>query len=173
MLLRSAIRPFAVPSIAKCVPITRARTSLHRPMLVAFGLSLSLPFFQSRSVIRLDTSPTAEFSTTSYTHSRDAKKPVLKEGKLNPAAVKQISFGAILGLGAGLLLSAFSRSLTLLIGLGIVVSQYAARKGYNFIPVDRLQRTFKNINLRSAINDNLAFKFSFGLMFALSAFGEF
>lgn len=95
-------------------------------MLVAFGLSLSLPFFQSRSVIRLDTSPagqSAEFSSTSYSHSRDAKKPVLKEGKLNPAAVKQISLGAILGLGAGLLLSAFSRSLTLLIGLGIVVSQ--------------------------------------------------
>jgi hypothetical protein len=39
--------------------------------------------------------------------------------------------------------------------------------------VERLQRTFTNINLRSAINDNLAFKFSFGLMFALSAFGEF
>jgi len=31
----------------------------------------------------------------------------------------------------------------------------------------------KNINLRSAINDNVAFKISFGLMFALTAFGEF
>lgn len=51
--------------------------------------------------------------------------------------------------------------------------QYAARRGYNFIPVERLQRYFKNINVRSAINDNVAFKISFGLMFALTAFGEF
>lgn len=51
--------------------------------------------------------------------------------------------------------------------------QIAARKGYNVIPVDRLQRYVKGINLRSAINDNVAFKISFGLMFALAAFGEF
>jgi len=53
------------------------------------------------------------------------------------------------------------------------IRQYAARKGYNIIPVDRLQRYVKNINLRSAVNDNVAFKISFGLMFALAAFGEF
>jgi hypothetical protein len=97
-------------------------------------------------------------------------------------------------LGAGVLLAAFSRSLTLLVGLGIVVwqvsiqylyareiqagtdnvwPQYAARKGYNFIPVERMQRYVKNVDLRSAVNDNIAFKVSFGLMFALAAFGEF
>ena len=36
-----------------------------------------------------------------------------------------------------------------------------------------MQRHVKNIDLRSAINDNVAFKISFGLMFALTAFGEF
>ena len=51
--------------------------------------------------------------------------------------------------------------------------QYAARKGYNIIPVDRVQGYVKGVNLRSAINDNIAFKISFGLMFALAAFGEF
>jgi hypothetical protein len=51
--------------------------------------------------------------------------------------------------------------------------QWAARKGYNIIPVDRLQGYVKGVNLRSAINDNVAFKISFGLMFALAAFGEF
>jgi hypothetical protein len=50
--------------------------------------------------------------------------------------------------------------------------QYAARKGYNFIPVERLQGYVRGVNLRSAINDNVAFKISFGLMFALAAFGE-
>lgn len=51
--------------------------------------------------------------------------------------------------------------------------QVAARKGYNVLPVERVQRYVKGINLRSAINDNVAFKISFGLMFALAAFGEF
>lgn len=54
-----------------------------------------------------------------------------------------------------------------------VYSQYAARSGYNIIPIERLQRYVKGINLRSAINDNVAFKISFGLTFALAAFGEF
>ena len=176
-----------------------------RPLLIAFGLSI--PLFSPRPVTTLDASPasSASFSSSPYTHSRDARTPLTKDGRtLNPAAVKQISLGSILGLGAGLLLSAFSRSLTLLLGLGIVVwqvrfhtnpsgssvsplssnpfatrtkltnmcKQYAARKGYNFIPVERLQGYVRGVNLRSAINDNVAFKISFGLMFALAAFGE-
>jgi hypothetical protein len=36
-----------------------------------------------------------------------------------------------------------------------------------------MQRYVKGVDLRSAINDNVAFKISFGLMFALTAFGEF
>ncbi|KAK5084871.1 hypothetical protein LTR70_007813 [Exophiala xenobiotica] len=63
--------------------------------------------------------------------------------------------------------------LVLVVGVGVVVVQYAARRGYNIIPVERLQSRFRGINLRSAINDNAAFKISFGLMFALTAFGEF
>ncbi|KAJ9503436.1 hypothetical protein LTR99_002196 [Exophiala xenobiotica] len=179
MLLRTAIRPSTFRSIAKSIPATPVRSAFNRPVAIAFGLSLgATPFLHPRTTARLDTSPSspqaAEFSTTPYTHSRDARTPLTKDGRsLNPAAVKQISLGAILGLGAGVLLSAFSRMLTLIIGLGIVIWQYAARKGYNFIPVDRMQRHMKNINLRSAINDNVAFKISFGLMFALTAFGEF
>ena len=176
-----------------------------RPLLIAFGLSI--PLFSPRPATTLDASPasSASFSSSPYTHARDARTPLTKDGRtLNPAAVKQISLGSILGLGAGLLLSAFSRSLTLLLGLGIVVwqvcfhttscgaflglylpissqttkkliymcKQYAARKGYNFIPVERLQGYVRGVNLRSAINDNVAFKISFGLMFALAAFGE-
>jgi len=36
-----------------------------------------------------------------------------------------------------------------------------------------MQRYAKGVNLRSAIYDNAAFKISFGLMFALTAFAEF
>ena len=122
MLLRTAIRP------AIALPLSRG--ILSRPALIAFGLSISVPFLQPRPVVRLDTSPysppsdSAPFSSSPYSHSRDAKTPLTKDGRtLNPAAVKQISLGAILGLGAGVLVSAFSTSLTLLIGLGIVLSQ--------------------------------------------------
>lgn len=184
MILRPLARSsFSLPSIYKSAASFSSRTALKRPVLVAFGLTTaSYPFLSpSSSIIRYDTSPAADFSTSqspSYSHSRDAKTPLTKTNPdgsktLNPAAIKQISLGSILGLGAGLILSAFSTSLTFLIGLGIVVWQVAARKGYNFIPVEKVQRYFTNVDVRSAINDNLAFKISFGLMFALSAFGEF
>ena len=35
-----------------------------------------------------------------------------------------------------------------------------------------MQKYAKNIDLRSAVQDNAAFKLSFGLMFALSAFAQ-
>jgi hypothetical protein len=41
------------------------------------------------------------------------------------------------------------------------------------VPVERVQRYVQGIDLRSAINDNVAFKISFGLMFALASFGNF
>jgi hypothetical protein len=178
MILRPfASSSFSFPSIYKFVRPFSSRAALKRPVMVAFGLTASLPLLHSSSVIRLDSSPysppNADFSSSPYSHSRDAKTPLTRDGKsLNPAAVKQISLGSILGLGAGLLVSAFSTSLTLFLGLGIVAWQLAARRGYNFIPVERLQRYFTSIDLRSAINDNVAFKISFGLIFALTAFGD-
>lgn len=39
--------------------------------------------------------------------------------------------------------------------------------------MERVQKYVKGVNLRAAINDNAAFKISFGLMFALTALGEF
>jgi uncharacterized membrane protein (Fun14 family) len=156
---------------------SHSTTFLHRtrPFIVAFGFSL--PFLTpSRSITQYDISPgaTSPLPPSSYSYSRDAKTPLTKDGRtLNPAAVRQISLGSILGLGAGLLLSAFSRTLTLLLGLGIVVWQYAAQKGYNILPVDRVQKYVQGVNMRSAVYDNVAFKVSFGLMFALASFGEF
>jgi hypothetical protein len=45
--------------------------------------------------------------------------------------------------------------------------------GINLVPYRQLQGYVKNVDLRSAVQDNAAFKLSFGLMFALSAFAEF
>ncbi len=53
-----------------------------------------------------------------------------------------------------------------------MVDKYLASKGYNVIPTARIQRYVKGIDLRSAIEDNVAFKLSFGLTFALASFAE-
>lgn len=77
------------------------------------------------------------------------------------------------GLIAGLSISVFSKPLTLLIGLLIVGVQTAESYGIHVVPYKRMQDYFTNIDMRSAVQDNMAFKISFGALFALSAFAEF
>lgn len=50
--------------------------------------------------------------------------------------------------------------------------KFAATRGYNIIPTSRLQKYVKSIDLRSALEDNVAFKLSFGATFMLAAFAE-
>ena len=74
---------------------------------------------------------------------------------------------------AGLSISVFSKPLVVLIGLLIAGVQTAESYGLHLIPYRQMQGYVKGIDLRSAVQDNVAFKVSFGLMFALSAFAEF
>lgn len=55
----------------------------------------------------------------------------------------------------------------------LIFAQYLASRGYNVIPTTRIQRYVKGIDLRSAIEDNVAFKLSFGLTFALASLASF
>lgn len=55
----------------------------------------------------------------------------------------------------------------------LIFAQYLASKGYNVIPTTKLQRYVKGIDLRSAVEDNVAFKLSFGLTFALASLASF
>jgi len=155
---------------------------LLRPLLrpqtlgLGLGLGLSLVTLQHRQAIRLDTAASNPpiFSSSSY--SRTAKTPVLDRrspGGLNPKAVRQVSSGSIIGLCAGLAVSTFSTSLAIILGLLIVGTQWASSYGINIIPTARLQRYFKNVDVRSAVQDNVAFKISFGMTFALAAFMKF
>ncbi len=48
-----------------------------------------------------------------------------------------------------------------------------ASMGINVIPTTRLQQYAKGIDVRSAIEDNAAFKLSFGMTFALASLAEF
>ena len=88
-------------------------------------------------------------------------------------------------------MSMFSKTLAMLFGLlvfgvqvccsarhneGVMIAhhaQYLASHGYNVLPTTRIQRYVKGIDLRSAIEDNVAFKLSFGLTFALASLGSF
>jgi hypothetical protein len=56
----------------------------------------------------------------------------------------------------------------------VVGVQYASSKlGINIIPYNRLQRYVGGIDLKSAVQDNVALKMSFGLTFAMAGFMSF
>ncbi|KAA6412217.1 MAG: Heme peroxidase [Lasallia pustulata] len=153
---------------------------LRRPLLspLTLGLGFGLTTLYAAYSLQLhrpqrllcDTSPTLSGSFRTY--QQDAKVPVVKNGRPNPAAYKQISSGSIIGLMGGLAVSTFSKTLAFVFGLFVFGVQFAATKGYNIIPTSRLQKYFKSIDLRSALEDNVAFKLSFGATFMLAAFAE-
>jgi len=106
-------------------------------------------------------------------YKNNAKTPIVKDGRWNRDALKQISAGSILGLVGGLAVSAFSKPLALLIGLLVFGVQFLETRGIHLIPRERIQSYFKNVNVRSAIQDNVAFKLAFGTTFALAGFAQF
>ncbi|RDW70212.1 hypothetical protein BP5796_08609 [Coleophoma crateriformis] len=147
---------------------------LFRPALgLGLGLSISAFHLAHQRPLRMDSGAVSSpaFSTESY--RRNAKSPVFSNGTLNPKAVRQISSGSIIGLCAGLVVSTFSKSLALLLGLLVVGVQVASSYGINLLPYNRLQKYVTSIDLRSAVQDNVAFKVSFGSTFALAAFMQF
>jgi len=65
-------------------------------------------------------------------------------------------------------------SLTLLSQLLILTSKQFAESqlGVSLLPYNRLQRYFTSIDLRSAMQENVAFKLAFGATFALTGFAQ-
>ena len=113
--------------------------SFFRPQTTTLGLGLGLSLACYRTIshrrpILLDGS-----SLSKESYRQNAQTPILRQGRLNSAAVRQMSSGSIIGrvtlhplttnivelmltegLCTGLLVSTFSRSLALLIGLLVV-----------------------------------------------------
>ena len=77
-----------------------------------------------------------------------------------------------IGLVAGLGLSVFSKPLVLIIGLLVAGVYTLENYGIHIVPYRQLQGYVKGVDVRSAVQDNLAFKISAGTMFALSAFAQ-
>ncbi|KAI9805106.1 MAG: hypothetical protein M1825_000940 [Sarcosagium campestre] len=148
---------------------------LHSPLglSLTFSTAFATKTLLSPSPLQLlhcDSSRGASSSTSDWSYKRTAQTPVFKDGRPNPMAYRQISSGSILGLAAGLAVSTFSKTLALLLGLAVCIVQFAASRGIHIIPYKRLQSYVSGVDLRSTLEDNVAFKISFGLTFALAAF---
>ncbi|KAF2847225.1 hypothetical protein T440DRAFT_471137 [Plenodomus tracheiphilus IPT5] len=154
---------------------------LRRTLLLSTPLILSAPlltqhFRQKAHLISCDgPDPLTKITqdlTSGYTS--EAQTPILTQsGAVNPRAIRQISMGSILGVLGGLGISVFSKPLAILIGLGVLLLQFVESRGIHIIPYSYFQRRFQSANVKSIVRDNVAFKLSFGLTFALAAFAEF
>lgn len=89
--------------------------------------------------------------------------------------------------------STFSKPLALLIGLLVLgnqvcyrlflfstislltesIFQFLESRGIHIIPYNKIQQYAKGIDVRSSLQDNVAFKLSLGTTFVLAAFAEF
>ncbi|OJJ44835.1 hypothetical protein ASPZODRAFT_18394 [Penicilliopsis zonata CBS 506.65] len=97
----------------------------------------------------------------------------MRTGLLNASTMRQVSLGSVLGLMVGVGLRAFSRALVVLLGMGIVIVEWAAARGYNLIPVNWMQKYVKGVDVQRALTVHMPFKMSFGLTMTLAAFARF
>jgi uncharacterized membrane protein (Fun14 family) len=142
----------------------------RRPLLTPLSIGLGLfatPVFRRSNPVLLDS-----FASRPVEPLPPARVPVFKNGRVNPDAYRQLSTGSVLGLFGGVVFATFSRMLALLFGLLLFGVQLAASKGYH-LPMGRMQRYIKGVDIRSALHDNIAFKLSFGFTFMLAAFARF
>ncbi|PKX97072.1 uncharacterized protein P174DRAFT_438858 [Aspergillus novofumigatus IBT 16806] len=148
---------------------------------VGLGLSLSLhplsPFRASpmqcqysAPYYRLDSQTSSESGWT-----LDRNDPAIaKQGRTGPRAasgiltasnMRQVSLGSVLGLVVG--------ALVVLLGMGIVLIEWAASKGYNILPFRTIQKYVKSVDVQKAVTQHMPFKMSFGATMALAAFAQF
>ncbi|KAI1174166.1 hypothetical protein F4777DRAFT_406811 [Nemania sp. FL0916] len=166
---------------SRILPLTRVLArqqsrQRHRPMLIGSCLGLTI----GTGVI-LHTSPRKRFdsissssprySTSSSTISEEREKR--GKGTLDPELMKQLSGGSVSGFLSGVLVAVFSRTLVLLLGVGVILVQVAASYGIDIIDRLRVKQRLGKSRVLDALEKNPVFKLSFGLFFALSAFMEF
>ncbi|KAI0542397.1 hypothetical protein GGR58DRAFT_306947 [Xylaria digitata] len=137
------------------------------------GLSVGTGLaIRSSPRVRFDNTPptTSSFSTSlpAFSNTEDKNK-----GGLNPELMRQLSGGSVTGFLSGLIVSVFSQTLVLLLGLSVVILQILARYGIDIIDRLRLRQRVSKSRVLAALDKDPVFKLSFGLLFALSAFMQF
>ncbi|KAI0127511.1 hypothetical protein BJ170DRAFT_375569 [Xylariales sp. AK1849] len=141
------------------------RTVLRRQALGAgIGLSIGSMLVLRQPKIRMDSRAVPRPT------SRD---PAPSNEMLNPEIIKQLSGGSVTGFLTGLVVSVFSRTLVMLLGVSVVLVQVAARYGIDIVKQLRVKERFGNSRVLAALERDPAFKLSFGLFFAMSAFMKF
>jgi len=143
---------------------------LLRPRTLGLGLGVSIAAFHTikQRPARLDSAGGSSRGVEEHFQS-----PVPSQRWMGRRTARQISSGSIIGLCAGLVTSTFSRSLALLLGVIVASIQWAASLGVDILPYKRIQQYVTSIDVKSAIQDDPAFKIAFGTSFALAAFVHF
>ncbi|KAI1812854.1 hypothetical protein GGS20DRAFT_512670 [Poronia punctata] len=178
LLQTTTTRASARASTVRALPRqpTQTQTQIHKTRMLlgsCIGLTLGTGVaIRSSPSIRFDlSSPTATASSSAAPFSTTS--PALAAEKRNERLMKQLSGGSVTGFLAGLLVSVFSRTLVLLLGVSVVIVQIAAKYGINIVDQLRLKQRLGNSRVRAALEKDPLFKVSFGIFFALSAFMQF
>ncbi|KAK0622862.1 hypothetical protein B0T14DRAFT_564274 [Immersiella caudata] len=150
---------------------TLCRAAFRRNALpLGVGLTSGLVLLHQQRPLRLDAISNAPISRRPFS---DKPGPGQRKDRLSPEVIKQLSGGSLAGFLTGLLVSVFSKTLVLLIGIGIVSIQVAARYGIDLVGQFKLKKRVESSRILTSLRYNPAFKIAFGVTFALSAFMSF
>ncbi|KAK3357709.1 hypothetical protein B0T25DRAFT_167591 [Lasiosphaeria hispida] len=148
------------------------RGALRRNALpLGLGLTSGLVLLNRQQPMRFDA--IASSPPLTKRPFSEGPSPGQKKERLNPEIIKQLSGGSLGGFLTGLLVSVFSKTLVLLIGLGIVFIQVAAHYGVDVVDQLKLKKRIRSSRILAALNHNPTFKIAFGVTFAMSAFMSF
>ncbi|KAK0748574.1 hypothetical protein B0T21DRAFT_407078 [Apiosordaria backusii] len=148
-----------------------SRHALRRTTLPALGFGLTSSFIaiHNQRPMRMDALSPSEQNNQSFSTSNSPQR----KDRLDPEIIKQLSGGSLSGFVIGLLVSVFSKTLVLLAGIGMLTLQVASRSGLDLIKYLRLRERFQGSRILAALNQHTAFKISFAVAFAMSAFMSF
>ncbi|KAK0673921.1 hypothetical protein QBC41DRAFT_104505 [Cercophora samala] len=146
------------------------RHALRRTALPALslGLTTSLLAIHNQRPMRMDAITPKSDQNKSFSTTRPERKD-----RLDSEIVKQLSSGSLSGFVVGLLVSVFSKTLVLLAGIGMLTIQVASRSGLDLVKYLKLRERFQGSRVLAALNQHTAFKLSFAIAFAMSAFMSF
>ncbi|KAI0177262.1 hypothetical protein BJ166DRAFT_19462 [Pestalotiopsis sp. NC0098] len=147
-----------------------SRTAFRSRAVVGAGIGLSIgsALAYRQPALRMD----ARASPRPSTREAATTTPP-RDSRLDPEIIRQLSGGSITGFLSGLVISVFSKTLVLLLGVSVVLVQVAARYGIDLTKQIRLRERLGNSRVLAALERDPAFKLSFGFFFAMSAFMKF
>ncbi|KAK4169228.1 putative fun14 family protein [Cladorrhinum sp. PSN259] len=154
------------------------------PLNRAIGLGLTSStlllygIHNNQRPMRLDYASSSPASPTSPTVTQVNGYATKRKDRLDPDVIRQLSGGSLSGFVAGLLVSSFSKTLVLLGGIALAILQVTSHYALRYGGVNLSQKIRERVpnttsRILAALNLHMAFKLSFAIAFALSAFMSF